>query len=544
MTPDPLAHGPAAADSPRWRTLSPQRTVLAIARTLTSAIRLLEAIVVFRADPRVQIVFTVDPGSRYSAGVDALLRELDTRLVPWSQIPALHCDLVLAASENAGFEQVGEAPILVLPHGIGFHKYVPDGDRGGTRLSGLADPELVRTKQISHLITHPDQETQLRHACPDTAGRVLLGGDLSLDGLLAGSALRPHYRERLGVLPAQRLVVFSSTWGPQSAFGRFPKLPDRLLAELDATQTRVAMILHPNAFTWHGHWQLAEWLDDALRAGLILIPPTAGWHATMIAADVVVGDHGSVTLYGAVIDKPILLAAFGSEVVPDTPLAWFGRLAQRLDHRAGLPEQLDKAIATQQPGQFRHLADQLFSRPGEAAASLRGICYRLLNLPEPHAEIELAAVPAPVTDQRPVHSFDVRGELVAPRTVSLHRFPAAVREHRPPSPPEALEFLVVGTGERHLRLYANASVIVSPDPESPADLLHRHPGCTLTEVSTVDGWLIAIRDRGEFLMSPGTVDPVLAASAVHLLWCTGQLEPGPLVVRDGSGEHHLTLTAR
>ncbi|MCO1580478.1 hypothetical protein M8C13_32465 [Crossiella sp. SN42] len=551
MASEVLPHGPAATDAIRWRTVRPLRTVLAIARTLTSAIRLLEATPVFQHDPRVQLVFTVDPGSRFSTGVHDLLHRLQAQVVLWAEVSGLDCDLVITASENAGFDRLGQAPILVLPHGIGFHKFVPASDRDGTRLSGLVNPELVRAKQIIHLVTHPDQEAQLRAASPATAGRVVVGGDLSLDGLLAGEPFRDDYRRRIGVRTGQRLVVISSTWGEESVLGGFPTLPDRLLAELPADQYRVAMILHPNAWTWHGRWQVRQWLDNAVRGGLALIPPNEGWHATVIAADAVIGDHGSVGLYSAITDRPFLLAAFGSEVVPGTPLADFGRFAQRLDHGAGLQEQVDKAIATQQAGQFRSLAERLFSLPGEAARTLRGICYDLMDLSEPDIDLVLDAVPAPVAEQRPVHSFEVLGELLGQDTVMLHRFPASVRHHRPPAPPEVLRHLAVDTEERSLRLYWNASVIVCADTSTRAagndrvdDLQLRFPGCAVTAVATVDGCLTRIRDWGTMLVTTeeGAPDPMVAASALHVLWCADQLQPGRFVVRDGVREHRLILT--
>lgn len=59
----------------------------------------------------------------------------------------------------------------------------------------------------------------------------------------------------------------------------------------------------------HGRWQVKYWLARAERAGLLLIEPEEGWRAALVAADVVIGDHGSVTTYGAAAGAAILLAA-------------------------------------------------------------------------------------------------------------------------------------------------------------------------------------------------------------------------------------------
>lgn len=74
---------PARGDTFRYR-----KTVLAVARTLTSAIRLLEALPVFAGDDRVRVVFAVDERSRFSRGAAELIRGLSARVEPWSASPA------------------------------------------------------------------------------------------------------------------------------------------------------------------------------------------------------------------------------------------------------------------------------------------------------------------------------------------------------------------------------------------------------------------------------------------------------------------------
>ncbi|ASO21294.1 hypothetical protein FHR81_002264 [Actinoalloteichus hoggarensis] len=413
--PDPR-HGPAAADAARWQTYRPCRTVLAVARTLTSAIRLLEATVVFLGDPRVQVVFTVHAGSRFSEGVAEMLGGLPVRLVPWEAVPDLRCDLVITASEKVDLEQVGDAPILVLPHGIGFHKYVPEVDSPTTRLSGLVAADLLARGRVTLAITHPDQARQLAAVSPATVGRTALIGDTSHDAVLGSITRRDRYRALLGASAERRLVVVSSTWGEQSLLGSRPEVLDRLLAELPVDEYRVAAVVHPNAWTWHGGWQLDQWLDSAMRAGLLLVPPARGWHAAVVAADVLIGDHGSVSLYAAALGTPTLLGAFGGEVVPGTPLAEFGRIADRLDPTSGLREQVDKTMAVHDPRRFRPLAEAAFAAPGRAVDLLRTLCHRLLALPEPATE--------PVQDGAPD-----RRRSGAPSTPSRWPPPSS---HRPP----------------------------------------------------------------------------------------------------------------
>ncbi|WP_139191070.1 UDP-N-acetyl glucosamine 2-epimerase [Actinokineospora iranica] len=531
-------------DSARWDTFRWKRTVLAVARTMTSAIRLLEALSVFAGDPRVRVVFTVDPGSEFSLGVAEHLRSLPARVEPWKTARTMDCDLVITASEKVNVPHAGYVPLIVVPHGIGFHKIVPDADGPEDRLSGLVTPEVLRRGRVSLLVTHPDQESQLAAVSQATVGLTVLGGDTSYDGLLASLPHRDRYRRALGVADHQRLVLASSTWRGQSLVSGQEHLLERLLGELPADDYRVAAVVHPNVWTQHGAAEVRRILDPALRAGLLLIDPTAGWHGTLVAADAVIGDHGSVSLYAAAIGKPLVLGAFGAgEVVPGTPLAELGRTAPALDHGEPLRPQLDKLIATHLPPSG--LAERLFARPGEAACLLRRLCYQRIGLPEPAHEPPTLAMPEPRPDVTPVSSYQVAGRLTAPRTVTLDRFPAAVRAYRAAPHPDESRHLAVGLGERNVRLFNDAAVIVAS--HGPVDLpwlaetLARYPFSRLTAGPTLTGCAVALRGGGKLLADGAEADPAAVGSALYTLLVAGEDPEGPLTVRMGATESVVTV---
>ena len=167
-------------------------------------------------------------------------------------------------------------------------------------------------------------------------------------------------------------------------------------AELPLDEYRIAGVLHPNIWHGHGPWQVRSWLRACERSGLILLPPREGWRAALIASDLVIGDHGSVTFYGAALDRPLLLGAFPHDAVaPDSPVAELGRTADRLDTRVPLRPQIDQAIADHVPGRHRAVTSKVTSDPGRSAALLRSELYRLMNLPEPDAPPVVARVPEP-----------------------------------------------------------------------------------------------------------------------------------------------------
>ncbi|MFJ4677707.1 hypothetical protein [Kitasatospora sp. NPDC088783] len=203
---------------------------------MTSLVRVLEVLPdLVGNDPRLAIVFAHDPTSAFGEGVPELLRSLRCRTLPWAQLAEAEPDLLISASENIGVPS-DDYPVLVLPHGIGFQKLVPDSASSNTRLSDLVPDGLLSAGRAWLTVSHPDQESQLAAAHPATAGRTVLVGDPCLDRLHASLRWRDRYRSSLGVEAGQQLVFVTSTWGPGALIGRHPDLPARLLAELPADE--------------------------------------------------------------------------------------------------------------------------------------------------------------------------------------------------------------------------------------------------------------------------------------------------------------------
>jgi hypothetical protein len=116
----------------------------------------------------------------------------------------------------------------------------------------------------------------------------------------------------------------------------------------------------------------------------------------LAAADVVVGDHGSVTCYGASIGVPVTLAAFpADEVQPQSQVAYLGRIAPRLRLDQPIGAQLDQAADAWCADAHTAIRAQVTSAPGQAAAIIRALMYRLMRLAEPAAPAAVQPVAAP-----------------------------------------------------------------------------------------------------------------------------------------------------
>ncbi|WKX68956.1 CDP-glycerol glycerophosphotransferase family protein [Streptomyces sp. XD-27] len=556
MVADQPLRVPIGPDADRWRTFPHERLLVAAARTVTSTVRLLDVLPdLLRGDERVGTVFAFDPSSAFNDGVYDLLRAAGCRIMPWEQLAAISPDLVMSASENIDVPD-GEYPVLVLPHGVGFHKSVPDSRSHRERLSGVVSDALLESGRAWMTVSHPDQADQLARAHPKAAGRTLLVGDPCHDQLLASLDRRDGYRRALGLEPDHRLLVLSSTWRETSLLGQDPGLPGRLLAELPADTWRVAAIAHPNVWSAHGAWQLRTLQDAAEAAGLLMVPPVRDWQAVLIAADVVIGDHGSVTLYGAAVDRPLLLGAFGADAVPGTPMTELGRTAARLDRRRPLRGQVDEALAGHRPGRLAHITDRAFACPGTALAALRTHLYELLRLPEPAGAPPVPTYPPPrvrLTPPTALATYSGAAEEGGRVVVDVERFPAAV-ECRRPETPERFRHLSCAETPSDRGLRDSASVLTAAAPAQTAvtairwieDTLLAHPGSRVAAVPFAGGCLVGLRDGRvvETAATGGLTDPALHAAVVYTLLRAGLPPAGPVSLRVGRREEDVELRVR
>ncbi|NUT47551.1 MAG: hypothetical protein HOV94_09625 [Saccharothrix sp.] len=385
--------GPIGPDAERRVTVAGCRTVLAMVPHPVAGIRLISDVVpLLRNDPRVQVVFSVTDTGRRWHGTEELVRRHGGIVIPWEQAAHHEFDVVLAAAHNDLDQAHG--PILLLPHGAGHlasRKFSRHAGPGALPHPGLSRESLTKRGRVlpaAIALTHDDEVAALWSSCPEAAHTAVVVGDPCLDRMTASLPLRDRYRAALGVPEGRRLVTVSSTWATDSAFGRWFSLCRTLLEELP--DDRVALVLHPNAWSVHGEWQIRSWLHDCIEAGLLVIPPEEGWRATMIASDHVLGDHGSTTQYAAAIGRPVALAAYPGDNVRS------GSLAQLLrDEFTELDP--DRPIARQlvTTARSQRMARMVSSRPGEAAAGLRRTIYRLMRLPEPTHPAAADLLPAP-----------------------------------------------------------------------------------------------------------------------------------------------------
>jgi hypothetical protein len=185
--------------------------------------------------------------------------------------------------------------------------------------------------------------------------------DICYDRLLASIPFRADYRRALGLPRGHRLVLVSIVDDRMTLLAR-------LVDALPPERYRVAAVVGPEVWGEYGAWQVRAWLADCLRAGLLLVRPDEGWHAMLVAADLVVGGRDPVARYGAAIGLPV-----ADVTRPDEPLR----------------DQVDAAIRQ------GAVVERGTSVPGYAGERLRSELYRLLELAEPAWPVACLPVPLP-----------------------------------------------------------------------------------------------------------------------------------------------------
>lgn len=540
------AHGPYGAYGARalpypWREDRPEgvKSVLFAVRSAAALHRLLDTLPVFAGDSRVRRYFTLVPGSDFDIEALAALEQLHARTVPWSEAVRGAFDLVLAASPKGGLARLN-GPLVLLPHGAGFGKTVR-GEGSERTASGLDPVFLLHEGQplaAFHALAHPEQVDRLAAVSGRAAHRAGVVGDPTLDRILASAGHRERFRAALGT-GARRLVVLSSTWGPESLLRRRPRLAAELVARLPRDEYQLALLVHPNEYSRLGGFELAERLAPALAAGLVLARPYEEWAALLLAADLVVCDHGSAALYAAALDRPLLSAHDGgSELLAGSPMA---RLLASVPRLEGA-HSISSALRDHRAGDGRALAAPAFAERGRALELLRDELYKQLGLVPPPEPVEPRPLPAPAAPGPAPAAFAVRVESYGEERAEGTRggpLPGVRVERYPVRTEVPVHFLGAEHGsanERHAQsaglLMRRASAEESPGGEASwaaegwtERLLREYPGC-MTAAVVVSGALCLVRRRGGPLLraefAPGTrgarvvrPDPAAVLCAVH-----------------------------
>ncbi|MEV2213423.1 hypothetical protein AB0H86_18555 [Streptomyces sp. NPDC050997] len=528
---------------------------------ITSATRLLDLLTVFEGDRRIQTVFTCTESSTLDEGTLEFFTSRGILHIPWKEATVQKFDMAIATSRGGDLHNL-RIPLIGAPHGAGYSKLLKREAGSGKREAfGLSPEWLTHEGRIVPsviILSHDEQRERLAVSCPEAVPVSLVAGDPCFDQLQVSTPFREDYRRALGIRPGQKLIVVSSTWGRGSILASDESETDllrRVLAELPIEEYRVLAAVHPNAWFGHGAWQLQNWLAPLTEHGLLLpVPDTETWKAALLAADGVLGDHGSLTMYGFALGIPAILGSFAeSKVAPESPMARLGKILPRFSAHRPFLTQIEEAAAAQRgSAELRQLRATVTSRPGESAVLLRRLFYQWLELPEPATPARPRSVPVPSTVpvgysspvQRPVYVSAASGE----RRATVRRYPAPV-QRRTMERHLAGTHLVADIDDPDARWPRSADVLLLPlgRPRHVAgmmgweDIAALYPGCALLALEEPeDGCLALLRDGMRLRARwhgrrPSWTSTAIAASVVHDHAMSTMSGPGPVCIQVAIG---------
>ncbi|MFT7841414.1 hypothetical protein Q5530_35210 [Saccharothrix sp. BKS2] len=513
-------------DAVQRSTWGARQRVLFVIRNFTTVDRVLSVLGGLDLDPEdfIEIKFTTDGGSAFARDLAAHLKSLGGDAISWREACKSSWNLVLAAHASIKLRHL-RGPLIIMAHGAGYRRVMSHTTGSDTTPTGLVRDQLVHNGRLVPTViclAHENQLPALVAEVPEAHGHTVVVGDPVMDQIRACRDRRSHYRGLLDVEPHQKLITVSSTWGRYSSLSAAPELPHRLLAQLPADRFKVALITHWNVQKAHSPLEVKTFMREALDCGLIPIPSELGWHAALIATDLLAGDHGSVTVYGAALGLPVLLVSDGGpEVNRQSVDAELWSAIKPLHVSGDLRSQVEATFQQHDPKRLPAFTDHLLGRPGAALHILNNLARELMRLP-PAPPPKMRPVPDPAHFKTPVigsHRFTAKLTAESPTAgrVELERFPEVARRlpYRAGDP-----FLVVDVqGEVDETRRSNAEILLNSEVVNEEfarvwteDTLARYQ-VEVTAVRLSTGSMIRFRDGPTLKLD--CADPAVAASALY-----------------------------
>lgn len=336
-------------------------------------------------DPRLRFRLLVLCSDTRQEALEHIYKTLPLKEVgtPWAAV--FRWDLaILADHEGRGIVDAWRCPVLRVQHGIpgkrvsgevyAFGRDARDA-RGSIRYTRI----FVSSTSLKDLAVSID---------PSYEDAIAVVGSLGDDRLLAENTRREEYRERLGLQPDDIAVLVMSTYGPTSLFHR---VGDALLAEALRLQDQFRFILsaHPAEYRPRGPGERVwgEFVESQAEHGFLVRRPSESWVPYVIVCDIVLTDHTSVSVHGAILGRPLVFVPIAEGAVePGSVIQQLRDISPVIqEDSSDLRDALFEALNSYPFDKMRDLVDRMNSCPGQAASRMRQEAYALLGLDMPDA---------------------------------------------------------------------------------------------------------------------------------------------------------------
>ena len=291
-------------------------------------------------------------------------------------------DLMIFADHDDMARFPVNVPKVRISHGI-FGSKLIDG------VPYRYDPKWVeyRGKVFYSRMFEPSDyavECALKHN-PRLQGIVVAVGDLSADRLLSLRPERDEIRAGFGCSPDDFVVLLQSTYGATSLMESIGnELVPQCVSLAAETDFRFILQTHPHHWTGpyaqdhpYGHFLL----DQEGKPGITVIHHDEDWAPYMMASDMVITDHTSLSMTYALLGKPMLFVAVpGTTLIEGNPGERLAQVLPKLSSIENLAVDIERARNEFPREQVAEIAKDILSYPGEAADRIQKEVYGLLGL--------------------------------------------------------------------------------------------------------------------------------------------------------------------
>jgi len=322
-----------------------------------------------------------------SGGQEHIREQLPIPVVGLWQAYVRRWDLIIAPDHvHTALVDRCDCPTLFVPHGIQGGRLFEGEQYTFGKFAYNRRGEIRYTRMFAANEANRDIAMALNAKFADVIAVV---GNLHDDQMLELAARRDDLRRNLGVQPDEKVVFVLSTWGPDCLFRT---IGDAVLAEARKLQLEFRFVLNIHPLEYRpqpaGERVWGEYLRTQRQHGFLVREPTEDWMRYMVACDIVLTDHTSLALHGALLGRPPVYAPVRDELLEPGSLVW--RLREiaptiRAD-AADLRARLCQALNSFPKDALNRLAREINSCPGSSADRIRDELYSLLTVAPPAAK--------------------------------------------------------------------------------------------------------------------------------------------------------------
>lgn len=255
--------------------------------------------------------------------LERVVHKLPIRIVGLPKLHFTHWDLVITADHLVSHHWSGwnlfSWPILRIPHGA-------VGKRVEGELYAFGSRCYDKNRNIPYTRIFVYSENERRIAIemdPQFSEKIVVVGNLKSERLLEKSRSRDEIRHQLGISQDETLVFMVSTYGPNCLLNT---VGDALFSEARRVsgKFRFALSIHPIEHMAKREAE-SDWHESLLTLkndGFLVLECGEDWENYLVACDVILTDHTSLTSYGVALGKPYIYTPFPESVTEKHGLTW------------------------------------------------------------------------------------------------------------------------------------------------------------------------------------------------------------------------------